>query len=294
VGLVVLGLAAVVAVVVAVVAAGVPALHPRGGDLPVRARTAARTVAAWRIAGTAAGVAAGAWSSQAGSGGRGLMLAAPVFALCVLAGVVVGELVVTAPRGAVREAGLAVRRWQAYVPPRLTTAVAASAVLLAGILAATVRAGAPDDLGRAGRQLVRQCSAVMTQAHGPWPGSFYAWPLALVVGGGLLLAGVAVVRIARRPSQAEDAALEDALRRRSAAAVTAAAGLLVAVPLLGVGATAAMGLLAIDCRPALWTVVGWALVAVLPLAFGLAARCLVLLLVPALAEPRRTATPVGR
>jgi len=293
VGLVVLGLVAVLFVVIAGVASGVRRARPRA-DLPVRARTTARTVTAWRIAGAVVGLVAWALSLQLDSLGRGLMLAAPLFALCVLAGVVVGELLVSAPEGPVREAGLAVRRWQDYLPPRLTVAVVGSAALLGAILVATTLAGSADDMGRAGRELVRRCSAVMTQGHGPWPGSFYAAPLALVVGGGLVLAGLAVVRIARRPSQAEDAALEDSLRRRSAAAVTAAAGLLVAVPLFGVSGIAGTGLLGIDCRPALWTVLGWGLVALLPIALGLAARCLVVLLVPALAEPRRTATPVGR
>jgi hypothetical protein len=251
-------------------------------------------VAAWRAAGAVLGIAAAAWSLDADSLGRGLMLAAPLFALCVLAGVVIGELLVTAPQGTVREAGLAVRRWRDYLPPRLTTVVVGGAAVLGVVLAATTLAGSPDDLGRPGRSLVRVCSPVMTQAHGPWPGSFYAWPLAVVLGAGLLLAGIAVVRIARRPSQGEDPTAEDALRRRSATAVTASAGLLVAVPLFGVSATAGMSLLGIECRPALWTVLGWALVALVPIAVGLAARCLVVLAVPAFAEPRRAPVRVGR
>ena len=292
-GLVVLALAAVAAVVLAV-AASVPPRDPDGhGGLPPRTRTAARTVAAWRVAGAVVGVAVAAWSVQADALGRGLMLAAPLVGLCVLAGVVVGEFRVTAPDGPVREAGLAVRRWQAYLPPRLTAAVAGSAGLLAVVLVAATLAGSPDDLGRAGRRLVRECSPDMTQSHGPWPGSFYAWPLAVVVGTGLLLAGRAVVRIARRSGQGEDLATEERQRRRSAAAVTAAAGLLVAVPLAGVSAVAAVSLLGIGCRPALWTVLGWGLVAVLPIAVGLAARCLVVLAAPAVVEPRRTA-PLGR
>src|SRR5215210_7477140 len=216
VGLVVLGLAAVV---VAVAASGIPGPRTSAGELPRGARKAARTVATWRVAGAVIGVAAAAWSPWEDSLGRGLMLAAPLFALCVLGGVVVGESLVTAPGGPVREARLGVRRWQAYLPPRLTAAVGGGAGLVVAILVATTLAGSPDDLGRAGRQLVHRCSAVMTQGHGPWPGSFYAEPLALVLGAGLLLTGLAVVRIARRPSQAEDPAVEDALRRRSAAAV---------------------------------------------------------------------------
>jgi hypothetical protein len=294
VAIIILGLVVVVAAIVAAAVAALRQGLPRTGDLPARARNAARTVASWRLAGVIVGVVAGVLSLLAGSLGRGVMLAAPLFALCVLAGVVVGELLVAPPEGPVREAGLKVRRWRDYLPPRLASVVAGSAALLGVILVATTLAGSTDDMGRAGRQLVRRCSAVMTQGHGPWPGSFYSLPLAVVVGGGLLLAGVAVVRIARRPSQAEDPALEDALRRRSAAAVTAAAGLLVAVPLFGVSGIAGVGLLGISCRPALWTVLGWALVAVLPFALGLAARCLVVLLVPAVAAQGRNPASVGR
>jgi hypothetical protein len=292
VSLLVLGLVAAVAVVLAAGLSGRARSRLGDGVLPRSTRTAARIASSCRVAGTVVGIAAGAWALQADTLGRGLMLAAPLVALCVLAGVVVGELLVPAPQGPVREAGLAVRRWQAYLPRHLTPLVVGSTGLLAAILVATTAAGSPDDMGRPGRQLVRRCSSIQTQGHGPWPGSFYAVPLGLVVATGLLLAGLALVRIARRPSQAEDAGLEDALRRRSAAAVTAAAGLLVAVPLGGVSGVAAAALLGMECRPVWWTVLGWVLVAVLPLAIGLAARCVTVLLAPALAEPRPTA-PVG-
>lgn len=293
-GLVVLGLAAMAAVMIAVALAGNPRQRSGARELPPRARRAARTVAAWRVTGTVVGVVVAGWALQEDSLGRGIMLSAPLLALCVLAGVVVGELRVSAPSGPVRSAGLAVRRWQDYLPARLAAAVLGSSALLAGILVATTLAGSPDDMGRAGRQLVRRCSAVMTEGHGPWPGSFYAAPLAAVVGAGLLLAGAALVRVARRPSQGEDTELEEQLRRRSAAAVTAAAGLLVAIPLAGVSAITAMALLGFSCGPVLWTVLGWGLVAVLPVAVALAARCLTVLLVPVLAEPRRSTAPVGR
>jgi hypothetical protein len=265
------------AVVALGLAAGV-SLSPRAPvEVPARAQEAATSTARWRWAGIVLGAAVAAVTLQLGALGRGPLLTAPAFALCVLAGVVVGELRVSAPRGTVRRADLMVRRWQDYVPRPLFGVVMSATAVLAVVLAYTSGVGASDDLGRAGRWLVRRCNATMTQAHGPWPGSFYAFPLAVLVGAGLLLAAVALLRIARRPSQGEDAGAEDELRQRAAAAVTAAAGLLVAVPLGGVSAVAAIALLGIECRPGWWTAIGWGLVLLVPAAVGLAVRCLVVL-----------------
>jgi hypothetical protein len=249
-------------------------------EVPAMAREAATSTARWRWAGIVLGAMVAPVTLHLGALGRGLLLAAPAFALCVLAGVVVGELRLSAPRGTVRRADLMVRRWQDYVPRPLFGVVMSATAVLALVLAYTSGVGASDDLGRAGRWLVRRCSATMTQGHGPWPGSFYAVPLAVLVGAGLLLAGVALLRIARRPSQGEDAGVEDALRQRAAAAVTAAAGLLVAVPLGGVSAVAAIALLGIECRPGWWSAIGWGLVLLIPAAVGLAVRCLVVLTSP--------------
>ena len=73
--------------------------------------------------------------------------------------------------------------------------------------------GSADDLGRAGRSLTRACSALAVEGRGPWPGSFYAWPLIAVVLIGLVVAGVALLSVTRRPRQGEDSVLDDALRR---------------------------------------------------------------------------------
>src|SRR3712207_4896776 len=105
------------------------------------------------------------------------------------------ELRVSAPRGPVRSAALEVRRARNYLPRRLTAAVAGTGALLAVVLTATTATGSADDLGRAGRSLVRRCSAVQGGASGPWPGSFYALPLALMVVVGLVLAAIALRRV---------------------------------------------------------------------------------------------------
>jgi hypothetical protein len=245
--------------------------------VPPSLRRTAASVARWRLVGVAAGVAAAAVAVSTGALGRGLLLAGPVFALCVLAGVVTGELVAERPGGAIRSAALETRRVRDYLPRALTACVGTATVLLAVVLAVTVAMGSPDDLGRAGRSLVRRCSAVMTEGAGPWPGSYYAIPVAALVACGLAGAAVALVRVVRRPRAAEDPAADDALRRRSAEAVTAAAGLLAGVPLAGVAAVAGGALLGVACRPAWFDVlaVGLGLVAVA--ATGLAAWCFVAL-----------------
>jgi hypothetical protein len=159
------------------------------GEWPQPLGRRARTTARWRLAGLGVGIGVGIVAAQLDVLGRGLMLAVPLCALCVLVGVVIGELRITAPRGPVRSAGLEVRRIRDYLPRRLTRVVAAATVLLVLVLGMTTAAGSPDDLGRAGRTLARQCSALVGTAVGPWPGSFYTAPLATVVLAGLVLAG---------------------------------------------------------------------------------------------------------
>jgi len=157
-----------------------------------------------------------------------------------------------------------VRRLGDYLPRRLASTVAATTALLGGALVATTLTGSPDDLGRAGRALVRHCSAALTESAGPWPGSYYAVPLTLAVVAGLLVAVLAARQIVRRPRPGEDSLTDDALRRRAVTAVVAATGILVAVPLAGISLVAASAMLGISCRPAWWTATGWALLALAP------------------------------
>jgi hypothetical protein len=221
----------------------------------------ARTTGRARLGGVGVGLVVGVLTAYQGGLGRGLLLAAPLFALCVLAGVLVGELRVSAPGGPVRQAALEVRRTRDYLPRRLGSAVLGAGVLLGAVLVLTTAGGSPDDMGRAGRQLVRRCSTVLTQGAGAWPGSYYAIPLAVVVLCGLLGAGAVLTRVVRRPRQSDDVAIDDALRRSAAGSVTAAVGLLIAVPLAGVSAVAGAALVGIACRPAWWTVAATGLAA---------------------------------
>jgi hypothetical protein len=248
--------------------------RPRStASLPPRLVDVQRATARWRTAGLAAGVVVAVGSAATGSLGRGQMLAGPLLALCVLLGVVAGELRVTAPPAVERTAVLETRRVRDYVPFRLATVVLTAAVLLAGTLVTTTALGSTDDLGRAGRTLFRQCSAVASEARGPWPGSFYSLPLAAVVGLGLLLAAVALHQVVRRPRQGTDVAADDFLRRSAAETVTAAAGLLVAVPFAGVAFIGGITLTGMSCAPAAWRVLASVLLLLVPVLLGVGAWC---------------------
>ena len=264
---------AVVFVVAAVRPQSEPAGQPGSRLSSVRNRTIR-----WRWAGVALGVALAAGAVQLGGAlGRGLMLAAPLFALGILAGVIVGELRVAAPTRTTRSASLEVRRVRDYLPPRLAVAVVVAAATLGALLVATTALGSPDDLANAGRRLVQVCSETITQGRGPWPGSFYSLPLATIVLGGLAAACFALHQVVRRPRQGEDVAVDDTLRRHAVSAVLAASGILVAVPLAGVSVFSSVAVLGITCPPWWMTVLGWALVVLVPLAVALAVWCLVVL-----------------
>lgn len=254
---------------------GRPGALDTSGEWPQPLGRRARTTARWRLAGLGVGIGVGIVAAQLDVLGRGLMLAVPLCALCVLVGVVIGELRITAPRGPVRSAGLEVRRIRDYLPRRLTRVVAAATVLLVLVLGMTTAAGSPDDLGRAGRTLARQCSALVGTAVGPWPGSFYTAPLATVVLAGLVLAGVA-------------------LRRQAAESVVAGVGLLVAVPLAGVSFFAAQALSNVDCAPVSWRVAAGALGLLVPALAVLAAWCIAALTSPTEGRVPRSTSPAAR
>lgn len=268
---------------VVVAAAAVPSGPPptAGGQLEQVHRRTQR----WRLAGLAVGLGAAAWTATTGSLGRGAMLAVPVGALCVLAGVVVGELRVTAPDRAVRSATLEVRRVRDYLPPRLTALTTAALGWLVAVLAWTTAVGSADDLGRAGRVLARQCTPLLSEARGPWPGAYYSLPLLLLVSGGVLVGAMAFRLVVRRPRQDEGHGIDDALRERAARSIVAAIGLLVAVPAAGVALVAAIVLAGSSC-PAGWhTPVALLLGASVPAMLALAGWCGVVLLAPTRLRP---------
>lgn len=245
-------------------------------------RTVARHTAALRWAGVTVGLIVAVIAAGSGDLGTGQLLAAPLFGLCALIGVLAGELTVWPPRGPTRTATVEVRRVRDYLPRHLSRVVAVAVGVLLALVAATTAAGGPDDMGRPGRWLTRQCTFDMSQSRGPWPGSFYTGGLVVVVLVGLLVAYLAVRAIVRRPRSGGvgDVAVDDALRRHAAYVVTGAVGVLVAIPLAGVSLTAANGLLGISCAPLWWTVVGWGLLALAPAALVMVGWCAAAVLLP--------------
>lgn len=169
-GLMALGAAAVAGVIAAVVAALV-----RPGPGAVR-RTANRVLAC-RLAGMATGLVA-AMTIASGPGswlGLGVVLAAPTFAGCVLAGVLVGEIVATGRPGTTRIAALEVRNVRSYLPPVLTSLVVATGLTLTAFLTVTSFVGTADDQSRPGRlglglvALVATCGFASALVMAPRP-----------------------------------------------------------------------------------------------------------------------------
>jgi hypothetical protein len=227
----------------------------------------------WQWAGLGAGLVAGAIATASGGLGRGVLLAAPLFGLLVLLGVLAGQLAGPARTGPVRAAQLKVRRVRDYLPRALAAAVAAGTVLLSALLAFTTAMGSADDAGRAGRQLVRRCTATQSEGHSPWAGSFYSLPLAVLLLAGLGAGLLTLNRVVRRGRPGDPLApviaADDAERRNAARAVIGAAGILVTIPLITLSLSAAGGLLAISCRPTWWTLLAWSLLIMAPPGFAL-------------------------
>lgn len=240
-----------------------------------------KTAFIWRWVGLVIGVVAAALTAGVGALGLGMMLAPTVFGLAVIGGVVVGELATIPRREGVRSAALETRTVGDYLPRRLGGLVAGSTLGLGALLLTTTLMGSADDVGRAGRSLSRQCSPDRFTSTGPWPGLYYSVPLAIAVVLGLLGAAAALHTVVLRPrieSAPELFVADDALRRRSAEAVVAATGVMIATSMLGVALTAAGRLIAFDCAPTGWTVLGVALLGVGVLMLLLAVSCLAVLL----------------
>ncbi|MDX6283373.1 MAG: hypothetical protein QOH03_4444, partial [Kribbellaceae bacterium] len=116
-----------------------------------------RPAARWRWAGVVVGVIAGGVVAWTVGLERGVLLAAPVFSLCVVVGVVLGELRTPRPAGPVRRAALETRSVWDYLPRRLAGSVAVAGVVELALLLWTTSVASADDMGRAGRSLSRTC-----------------------------------------------------------------------------------------------------------------------------------------
>lgn len=156
-------------------------------------------------------------------GGLGLTpaLAPAWFGLAVAVSVAAGELGKRLPSTPVRFASL-VRRSAVAVAPGFSRALAGLGLgALVVVLATGTVMGSPDDLGRVGRTLTTACvdaagAVTMSSSRGPWPGWFYAGPLAAAALGTLVVCGFGLRAVARRPSPSPDDEVDIGLRRRSA------------------------------------------------------------------------------
>lgn len=197
------------------------------------------------------------------------LVGASVLLLCLC----VAELTTPHVRSAVRTASLGTRRLGDVLDARSRVAAMAGVGLLTTLLAIGWLMGDPDDLGRAGRTLATQCGS-FAQARGPWPGSFYGAPMLLALVVVVLTAVATLVAITRRArTSAATVAGDDAVRRAAGRRVlltTAAVTLFSSVP---VGLLMASALLALDCRPDWYPVLGTALLAVCALAGLVGAAC---------------------
>lgn len=247
-GITLVMLIALVAVTVGVVVA-LTRRARRSGDArePLTAASAARTharrihVAAWCALVLAMVTMTAVASSARGlEAGRitGLVLAAG--GLTFLAVSALGEITWPRPTGSVRTATL-VRRTVRDVTPRPAAVLlgVASALLLAALVTGGLTA-LPD--GRSyGRTTMAADGVAVTWASSPYPGWFYAVPLALAAAVILLACGGCLLLIARRPAITDTASTWDlAMRQLSAQRVLRGAT-------LSLGATAApvFGLLAL-------------------------------------------------
>jgi hypothetical protein len=243
-----------------------PTLATPDGSQPVAVdalvRTRGRTVA-WRLAGLGVGIVAAMALATLPSEslGLGAALAAPTFGLCLLCGVIVGEVLGRAPAGLTRTASLEIRSPQAFLPRVLLWWVAGAGTVLFGFLLVTSILGAADDMGRAGRAIAVRCNADLVTAAGPWPGWFYSLPI-----GGAVLLGVAVAAfaarvVAGRPRPLSDESgrlVDDHLRRASGRTIVATVGVVVAAPLAGSAVFAGAALETVGCGSTALRVTGLA------------------------------------
>jgi hypothetical protein len=260
-----------------------------------------RHVARWRRGGLAVAVAVtvvlvalgpsagGIWGSG-GDAGRTLALLPATVGLSLLLGTALGELTAPRLRSRLRTATVESRRFAELVPRRLAAVVGVGLVTLCTLLAVASAMGSADDLGRNGRSLTVACSAatgvagagerLVSSSVGPWPGTFYAVPIAAGLAVLGAVAAVTLGAVFRRPRpSAASAGLDTVLRRHASRNVFLTLGLLVFGTLSPVAALMATGIARDQCRPAWWAVPGWGLAAVALVAVALTVWSLLSLLV---------------
>ena len=175
------------------------------------------------------------------------MMAGPAAAGYILIfGVFIGEIVIRSPRPkGIRSAGLTARSVQSYVDRSSARDLLILLVLHLCVLAFTTAVAVPDELGDAGRAIGYSNGDFSTWGA-PFPGSYYSTRLVLLAVGLVLLAGIAVVRVVRRPrGYSDDVQVEEAMRTSSVATIAGALGVSLAISHVGVAGVATMQLLSL-------------------------------------------------
>jgi hypothetical protein len=260
--LIIAGLATVALVAVLLPFGRRVTVGPGGTAVSDAMRPIVRRSTVRRLAGLGIGlVAAAATLAAAPPNWLGLeaALAAPVFACCLLAGVLIGELSGTVPTGPDRAAPIEVRSVRSYLPRFMTASVIALGAALTVLLVTTGRMGGADDMSRAGRFLTLSCQD-LEASTGPWPGVYYSPPIAASILIGLAVAAPTLHAVTRRRRPAAGDAVraaDDDARRASARTIIAACGVLVAAPLTGTGLFAGMAMIGNACATTAVTALGW-------------------------------------
>ncbi len=186
----------------------------------------ARHTRRWRVVGLLLGAAAAVvllvLGDRVDALGRAAALAPTALGAGVLLGTIAGELTARPAVGIRRSAAVETRTLGSILPRGRAVLLAVSTGLLVGALALGAAWGSADDLGRAGRWLTRQCvveedgvgQVLVGSSRGPWPGSFYAVPLALALLVLAVLVAVALRAIVDRPRPELDSRGLDTLLRR--------------------------------------------------------------------------------
>lgn len=224
-----------------------PATHPGLAHLD-RASILARRIGV--VAGTALGLAAAAVLPL----GRGMLLAPSLFSLVLVLSLAVTETRLWRSARIPGVAGLETRDPANYLPRTLLVGLGTTGASLIALLTwcATHQNGSPDDMGTIGRAFewrVLQSPGdpgVVIHARGPFPGTFYSLPIAVVLVAVLLVLVLGLGLVLRRPRNGADpvvVAIDDQARTRNAEAMAAAALLGVAGSLLACSLLAAMALL---------------------------------------------------
>ncbi|WP_392543927.1 hypothetical protein [Oryzobacter telluris] len=242
----------------------------------------ARHTRGWRVVGLVLGVVVAGLLFSLGERvdalGRLTALAPVALGAGILLGTIVGELTARPPVGIRRSAVMERRSLGALVPRGRAVVLGVGSALLAGTLGIGAAWGSPDDLGRAGRSYARTCEVVlpdlgrttMGSAHGPWPGSFYAVPLAVAFVVLAVLVAVALRAVVARPRPELDShGLDTTLRRWSVGNVLTAATVTVLGTLGPVSGLVLSALMANTCPgTGVETAVAWVAAVVSPVATG--------------------------